>query len=266
MEEKIKAFAQSLGAAACGICQGETESESVIVCLFPYYHEHSGNISLHATGRDYHKVVGEKLAKLSDYLTSLFPQATVSMQVDIGSPVDKHYAQKSGVGFYGKHSLIIGDSCGSYAFIGFCKIDRPLRADAPNENSCLGCNKCIKACPGGAIQPDGGIVAEKCASSISQKKGELSPEEIAILKKSGKVWGCDRCQEACPHNKDILPSLPELRTLEVTNLYANDLEGLSNREFAEKYGEFSFSWRGKSVLLRNCRILEGIKEEKKGKL
>lgn len=261
MEQTIKSYAKRLGAAACGIAPGEAAGESVIVCLFPYYHESSGNISLHATGRDYHKVVNEKLHSLAAYLTELFPGSTVTTQVDIGDPVDKHYAQMSGVGFYGKHSLIISDACGTYAFIGFCKINRPLQPDAPNTHSCMGCDACVRACPGGAISKNGGIDPARCASAISQKKGALSAEEIAILIKSGKVWGCDQCQTVCPHNAHPLPSLPEFRVLEIPSLHSDDLKHLSNREFTEKYGDFSFSWRGKAVLLRNCEILESMKRK-----
>ena len=256
MKEKIKAYASSLGAAACGIAQGEVENEIVIVCLFPYYHEVKGNISIHATGRDYHRAVGEKLTFLAAFLGALFPGATVTVQVDIGSPVDKEYAHKSGVGFYGKNSLIINDICGSYAFIGFCKIDRQLPPDAPDMRSCLDCGACVRACPGGAISEEGTLNVSRCASAITQKKGDLSDWEIAILKKSNMVWGCDKCQEVCPHNQDVAPSIPELRVRDLPNLCAADLVGLSNREFRERYGDRSFSWRGKAVLLRNCKILE----------
>ena len=261
MEGKIKAFAHSLGACACGITQKDGEKKSVIVCLFPYYHKASGNLSMHATGRDYHKVVGEKLAALAEYLKNEFPGADVYCQVDIGDSVDQRYAQKSGVGFYGKNSLIINDMCGSYAFIGFCVIDRLLSSDAPDMRDCLGCNACVRACPGGAISEKGDFDPTKCASAISQKKGALSEDEIAILIKSGKVWGCDICQDVCPHNAHPIPSIPELRTMEVISLYAKDLHGLTNRTFFEKYSDFSFSWRGKAVLLRNCEILEGMKEK-----
>ena len=260
MKEKIKAYARSLGAAACGVAPGKTENESVIVCLFPYYHEGRGNISMHATGRDYHKVVSEKLSRLAGFLHTLFPESRVTVQVDIGEPVDKTYAQKSGVGFYGKNSLVINDICGSYAFIGFCKLNRPLPPDAPDTRTCARCDACVRACPGGAISPEGGIDPAKCASAISQKKGDLSPEEIAILQKSRMVWGCDRCQSVCPHNQAVAPSIPELRVHELLNLSSAELKNLSNREFKEIYGDYSFSWRGKSVLLRNCKLLEEIEQ------
>ncbi len=262
MEEKIKAFARSIGAGAVGITRNQSQTGSVIVCMFPYFHASSGNISIHADGKDYHTVVSDKLRLLSTFIASLFPDASLRVQVDKGDPVDRKYAYESGIGFYGKNGLIINSACGSFGFIGFCEAEGIfLTPDVSQNTQCMACKKCQVVCPGGAIT-DEGFRPEKCASFISQKRGTLSLEEANILIKSGMVWGCDACQSVCPHNRNILPSIPELRTLSCEKLTSSDLEALSNREFQEKYKDFSFAWRGKAPLLRNLRLLEEEKEEK----
>ena len=92
---------------------------------------------------------------------------------------------------------------------------------------------------------------------MTQKKGELTEAEIAHIKKSPTVWGCDLCQRACPLNRDAaLSSLPEFREDLLDSLTLEELEGLSNKAFRRKYADRAFSWRGIGPLLRNLRIKE----------
>ena len=210
--------------------------------------------SLYARGIDYHLVIREKLSAVSDFIQTLFPDAECEIFADIGPEVDRGLAYEAGLGFYGKNKMLINDDFGSYFFIGYILCDLDLSPDTPLEKTCLGCNRCITACPGGALGEEFDI--NKCASHISQKKGDLSQSEIAILKKSGLIFGCDMCQRVCPHNNITPNPLREFTEDLIHSLGIEDIEKLSNREFMKKYKNRAFSWRGKGVLERNIKITE----------
>ncbi len=258
MKNKILDFFHSQGIEKCGVAK--YENKSAIVCLFPYYcGDREGNLSLYARGYDYHSVIREKLSLIVDYIKGFSPDATCEIFADIGPEVDRRLAYNAGLGFYGKNRMLINDDLGSYFFIGYILTDFPLEEDTPLDKSCVGCGKCIDACVGGALRD--GFCLEKCASHISQKKGDLTESEIAILKKSNLVFGCDMCQRVCPHN-DITPRpMKEFTEDIIDNLVKEDIENLSNKEFLSKYKNRAFSWRGKNVLLRNIDILESIERK-----
>lgn len=252
LKTKITEYARTLGITKCGFAS--YEDKTAIVCLFPYYRgEEDGNISLYAKSRDYHLVAREKLGKICCFIKSQVGETQSSLFCDIGPVIDRELAYKAGLGFYGKNHMLINEDLGSWFFIGYILCDLDLEPDTPLNKSCIGCNKCIESCVGKALGESFDI--SKCASHISQKKGELSEEEIAILQKSGLVFGCDTCQKVCPHN-NITPQPMEEFTKDLVHcLKPTDLDGLSNREFKEKYGDRAFSWRGKQILERNINLL-----------
>ena len=253
MKNRIIEYIHTLGIEKCGVAS--YDGKSAIVCLFPYYVGNvEGNLSLYARSRDYHKVIKEVLSPACEYIKSLCPDTECEVFADIGPEVDRELGYKAGLGFYGKNGMLINDDFGSWFFIGYILCNIELEADQPLEKSCLGCDKCIKNCPGGALSEN--FCLDKCASHISQKKGDLTESEIAILKKSGLIFGCDMCQRVCPHNNINPRPMKEFTEDIIDSLYLEDIENLSNREFMKKYGERAFSWRGKCVLLRNIEILE----------
>jgi len=253
MKKKILDFITKSGIRKCGVTV--FEGKSAIVCLFPYFNGCiDGNLSLYARSYDYHKVIKEKLSPVCDYIESLSPDAGCEIFADIGPSVDRALAYKAGLGFYGKNGMLINDTFGSWFFIGYILCDLALEPDSPIEKSCLGCDKCIESCPGNALSDS--FCLERCASHISQKKGELSEGEIELLRKSGLIFGCDICQRVCPHN-DVPPcALDEFKKDLIHSLGKSDLEELSGREFMKKYKDRAFSWRGKGVLERNLTIIE----------
>ena len=118
---------------------------------------------------------------------------------------------------------------------------------------CLGCRKCIKACPTGALG-ECGTDGYKCLSYITQKKGELTQQEQELMRKCGTVWGCDICQDVCPHNADAEQTdIDEFREDLIDTLKLDS--NISNKEFRRIYGKRAFAWRGKAVLVRNLEIL-----------
>lgn len=251
MKARIREFAKALGLEKIGF------SKSAVVALFPYFVEgESGNVSMYARGLDYHRVAEEKLKEIEEFLIGLGASET-RIHVDKGELDDRKAAYEAGLGFFGKNGMLICDEYGSYFFIGQVVHDLEIEADSPINQSCLSCGACMRHCPGGALSAKG-FAVDKCLSEISQKRGELTDEEKSLIKRSGSCWGCDVCQNVCPHNSDIeTTALPEFLDNRITGLGLEDVENLSNREFKEKYGKYAFSWRGKAVLARNLGVLSG---------
>ncbi len=283
MIERIKKRAAALGISAVGVCRARIfselrnklsldtpmvpdnieerinpflylpEAKSIIVCLFSYHNGgEKSNLSLYARGEDYHLVAERKLRELCSVLEG--EGYLAKAYCDTGALCDRHLAYLAGLGFVGKNRFLINADYGSYTFIGYILTDLELEENLPLSTSCIGCGECIRACPGGALT-ESGLDSSKCASYITQKKGELTDSEQKIIKKSGSVWGCDICQTVCPHNKTAkLTDIDEFRTNLVERLEVNMAE--SNRDFKKKYQNRAFSWRGYEVIKRNLKITE----------
>ncbi len=248
IKEQIRKEAQKLGIEKLGFKEG------AIVALFPYYVKNEpGNISMYARGLDYHIVAERILTELSKTLAELGAGFT-KIHVDKGELNDRVAAFEAGLGFFGQNGMLISEKFGSYFFIGQILHDIPIEPDAPHSGECLMCGRCERECPGRALS-GGTVKEEKCLSAITQKRGEFSKEEEALVKKIGLCWGCDVCQRVCPHNRGLeTTALPDFLTNRIAELDISDVEGLSNREFKKAFGAYAFSWRGKSVLERNLKL------------
>ena len=247
------------------------DARSVIVCLFPYYtgtddysaNDYPGtdvraNISKYARSIDYHTIIMDKLRRIAMFMENGIDGFRWKAFADSGPFSDRYLAWKAGLGFRGINNHIITDKYGSYVFIGYILNNFPFEADDPQDRTCLQCLECVRKCPGQCIMGDFTINPKRCKSYITQKKGGLSPEDIQILKKHDLIWGCDVCQDVCPHNRNV-HSTP-MKEFREDLLYSVDIDGLkriSNREFRKKYGNRSFSWRGKEILIRNHEIIHG---------
>jgi epoxyqueuosine reductase QueG len=101
------------------------------------------------------------------------------------------------------------------------------------------------------LDKEGHLNSERCVSYITQIK-ELTPEQMKILNGQTMIYGCDRCQEVCPHNANLTKTeIREFYEKREAKLDSDELLLMSNREFKEKYSEFPFSWRGKATILKN---------------
>ncbi len=233
--------------------------ESIIVCAFPYYTEdnNKSNISKYCYGKDYHIVVKEKLEEIAKYISDKTEGFEYMVFADNGPLVDRYLASISGIGYYGINNNIITDKYGSYVFIGYILNNYKFEVDDKNEKKCINCGKCIDSCPGGAILGSFEFNPKKCLSYITQKKEELDEEEINILNKSNKVFGCDICQDICPHNKNISKTnIKEFYENLMYSLDEDEILNISNKEFKRRYKEKAFSWRGKKIIQRNMEILK----------
>ena len=231
-------------------------AKSIVVCLFPYYSKYiqPDNLSRYSCVRDYHIVVMEKLEQLAGFLRREI-SCSCKCASDNWPLADRYLAHRAGLGFYGRNRMLINRRFGSYFFIGSIVTDAELDPDVPLENTCLQCGKCAEACPGGALRA-GAFDYNKCISYLTQAK-ELSHEQMVLLGSQKKIYGCDVCQEVCPHNY-ALPdtAMEEFLDGYIEHLPEDDILFLSNREFLKKYREYPFSWRGRKVLARNLQQKE----------
>lgn len=240
--------------------------QSLIVVLFPYYVPYKGenNISRYTWGKDYHIVAREYLSHIGDWLSKeAKPKNYVGdaieweTHVDTSPFADRYLAYLAGLGFYGKNHCFIHPHYGSYVAIGSLLTNAILAPDTPSKEHCIGCETCYLACPGQALSslPANGFRYDRCKSYLTQKKGDLETWEINIIKKTPLLFGCDVCQEVCPHNKDIPTTpIPEFHQIK-PYVDTKELASMTNKEFKAAYGDRAFSWRGKALLLRNEELI-----------
>ncbi len=232
--------------------------QSIIVCLFPYYvgDVNNSNISKYTYSIDYHIIIKNKLNKIARYLKENIPDFKYMCFTDKGPLVDRYLAYISGLGYYGLNGNIINDTYGSYVFIGYIINNYPFIPDNPLDKSCLNCNACIDQCPANAILPNYGFNPKLCISYLSQKKTNLTPNETVIFKANKKVFGCDICQEVCPHNINIPKTIISDFTQDlIFQLNEEEIKLLSNKQFKNNYGNRAFAWRGKNIILRNFELI-----------
>jgi len=161
-----------------------------------------GQIARYAFGRDYHKVFKNKLKNFSKKLEEHYPNYNARFFADSGPLLERQYAEKSGLGYIGKNTMLITQKYGSWVLIGEIITNIKLKADKPFNREkmvCGSCNKCQVACPTGALYEDYKINASKCISYLTiEHKGNIPLE---LRDKIGSwLFGCDICQEVCPHN------------------------------------------------------------------
>lgn len=222
-------------------------AQSVIAVLFPYKvpMEH-GNLSRYAAVPDYHEIAGHMLTTAVSALEKAFGDYEFVWFID-NSPIPEVYtAARCGLGVVGDNRLLINKRYGSYCFIGSIVTTLQIPPTGGEVMTCRHCGRCISSCPGGALSA-GGFERKKCLSDITQRKGELSTDEMALIRRGGLAWGCDVCQEVCPMNVDaqytyIEPFLARANP----SVSINDLANANDR---------AYLYRGRGVVERNIRVL-----------
>lgn len=159
-----------------------------------------GYVSRYALGRDYHKVLRNRLKKLGEMIQEKCGELNFRPFVDSAPLLERPLAAKAGLGWTGKHSLILNREAGSWFFLGELLIDLPLPIDAPQEEQCGRCVACMTICPTNAIVEPYVVDARRCISYLTIELEGAIPEALRPLM-GNRIYGCDDCQLICPWNR-----------------------------------------------------------------
>ena len=158
----------------------------------------TGKIARYAWGDDYHNVIAAKLDKIDKFLRDFGGQQ--KCYVDTGPILERDHAAQAGIGWHGKSTMLIDRRLGTWFFLGEILTTLELPADSPQRDRCGTCERCIKACPTGAITAPHRLDARRCISYLTiELKGSIPLEFRPLI--GNRIFGCDDCLDACPWNR-----------------------------------------------------------------
>lgn len=241
-------------------------ARSVVMLALPYRNVEPveppsghGRVSRYAWGDDYHDVIRERLHQLADQLRGWLPTAKTRGVVDTAPFLEREFAQLAGLGWIGKHTLLLNRSWGSWFFLAALITDVELLADTPHVvDHCGTCRACLDACPTDAFVAPHVLDASRCISYLTIELRSPIPLEL----RSGMgdwVFGCDVCQDVCPWNhRAPLVEEPAFVPRQASNpLELSALFTLTEAEFRQRFRHTPL-WRPqRRGLLRNAAIVLG---------
>ena len=199
-------------------------------------------VSRYALGRDYHRILRNRLQDLADRIESRIGPFGYRVFVDSGPVLEKALAREAGLGWIGKHTNLIAREAGSWFFLGELFTDLPLPADGAGGSHCGSCEACLPACPTGAITAPYQLDARRCIAYLTIESPEAIPESMRPMI-GNRIYGCDDCQLVCPWNKFAQAAAhPDLRQVR-HGLDAATLVEL----FAWSAAEFDERMRGSAI-------------------
>mgnify|MGYP001562031119 CR=1 FL=1 len=200
-----------------------------------------GRIARYARGKDYHRVIGERLESLAAFLKAEAPDSRSLAYVDTGAVMEKAWAQRAGIGWIGKHSNLVSGQYGSWLLLGEVLTTADLDPDEPGSDLCGTCMLCIKTCPTGAITEPYVVDVRRCLSYLTIEQRGMIPEEFQPALRN-YIFGCDECLDVCPYNHRATPTTEP--AFHASPLTLNpDLDALA-RQSAE---EFHAAFHGSAV-------------------
>jgi epoxyqueuosine reductase len=215
-------------------------------------------VSLYARGRDYHRILRQRLQELASRIEREVGAYGYRVATDSAPVLEVELARKAGLGWRGKHTLLLSQEAGSAFFLGEILTDLPLPPDAPTTEHCGTCARCIEACPTQAITGPYRLDARRCISYLTIELPGAIPEELRPLI-GNRVYGCDDCQLACPWNKfartATLPDFDVRHGLERSTLV--ELFRWSEEEFNERHAGSAIRRIGHLRWLRNIAVALG---------
>jgi epoxyqueuosine reductase len=239
-------------------------SKSVVSLLYNYHTKkrqldtEAPKISRYAFGEDYHFVVREKLNELFNFIKTEIGEVEGRSFVDSAPVLERALARESGLGWTGKHGLLINKQQGSEFFIAELILDLELEVDSPIKDYCGTCTACVDDCPTDAILPNKVLNASKCISYLTiELKEEILPVEFKG-KMDNWMFGCDICQDVCPWNRFSVPNnesqfSPVFELLEITK---QDWDGLTQEKFKTLFKKSAIKRTKFSGLKRNIDFLK----------
>ncbi len=219
-------------------------------------------IATYAAGRDYHLEFELRLERLASALHDRWPAAATKTYVDYGPVLERGHAQRAGLGWVGKNTMLIHPRLGSWTLLGELLTTARIPPDPPfAADRCGTCVRCIEACPTGAITGPRELDARLCISYLTIELRGSIPEDLRT-RIGNRVFGCDICQEVCPWNEGVPTG--ELSDLAVSwggpagsqsmISWAEELLDLSDARFGSLYGETALARPGREGLLRNLCV------------
>ena len=216
----------------------------------------SGKIARYALSRDYHDVLREKLAALLAWIHEQAPDAHGRAVVDTAPLLERDFARRGGLGWFGKNTMLLNKNLGSYFYIGALLLDIDLEADAPFETShCGTCTACLDACPTSAFVEPGVLDSRRCISYLTIELRGPIPEEFRT-DMADWVFGCDVCQEVCPWNRKA-PVRHSVERPASSSVDLFQLLRLSESQFRERFQGTPLMRPKRGGLLRNAAIALG---------
>lgn len=222
-------------------------------------HKSLGNISVYAQGKDYHDVIKGRLKLFSSKLISKLDkehETKLKVFVDTAPLMEKPLAQKSGMGWQGKHTNLVSRDFGSWLFLGVILVNKTFQYDTPEVDHCGTCNKCIKICPTDAFDEPNKLDARKCISYLTIENKNLIPKEFRKAM-GNRIFGCDDCLAICPWNKYAKTSSEIKFNSSKYNFSLSELLKLNDKEFRLKFKGSPIKRIGRDRFLRNCCIAAG---------
>ena len=218
-----------------------------------------GRVARYARGPDYHDDLRQRLNQLLTWLQEERPDCHGRGVVDTAPLLERDFARRAGLGWFGKNTMLLNKRLGSYVFLAALLVDIELRPDAPFEaHHCGTCTACLDACPTAAFVGPGVLDARRCISYLTI---ELKTD-VPLEKRSGLgdwVFGCDVCQEVCPWNRKspaatdaTMQARPELESLDLIELL-----GLTNENFRRRFRDTALMRAKRRGLLRNAALVLG---------
>lgn len=215
-------------------------------------------VARYALGRDYHKVLRNRLQKLADRMAEAIGPFGYRAFVDSAPVLERALARNASLGWIGKHTCLINRQAGSWFFLGEIYTDLPLPVDTPATAHCGTCTRCIDICPTGAIIAPYRVDARRCISYLTIELKQAIPEDLRPLI-GNRIFGCDDCQLACPWNKFAQRSNePDFRPrhgLDQASLI--ELFNWSEQEFLQRTEGSAIRRTGYEGWLRNIAVALG---------
>ena len=216
-----------------------------------------GLVAKYARGRDYHIELAEPLDALAAYVRTLGPSDTVSKAyLDAGPVPERELAQRAGLGWIGKNTMLIDPRRGSFFFLGTVLTSLDLAVDNPFEaDRCGTCRRCLDACPTDAFPEPRVLDSRRCISYLTiEHRGEIEPGLAAEM--GSRVFGCDTCQDVCPWNETFSegsdPRVDANERLALLDL--DEILAISDDQFELRYGTTALKRPGPDGMRRNARI------------
>lgn len=238
-------------------------AKSVISLSYNYFPEDtqskdSYKISKYAYGEDYHHVIKSKLKELTFFIQENIGEVKGRAFVDSAPVLERAWAQKSGLGWIGKHSLLLKKNRGSFFFLAELILDLELEYDNPFvTDHCGSCTKCIDACPTDAILPNNTVNGSKCISYFTI---ELKEEIPTSIKGKFEDWmfGCDICQDVCPWNRFATPHSEEKFNPhpDLLSMTKKDWDEITDDVFKQVFKKSAVKRTKLSGLKRNITFLQ----------